>query len=187
MLNRPSDTDGNVTLPPSRAFLDARREGPPSWSVIDRADAGAPEGRSESPETPSPASRWTDLVRVVTAARQNRFVRFLAVGGLNTCFSYAVYTLLILAGIHYAVAGGVTTVVSLVFSFNTIGRLVFASRDPSLILRFTSVYAIIYVIGTAITGLAKHLGVPVLLTTALLLLPMAGLGFVLNRWIVFRK
>jgi len=66
--------------------------------------------------------------RAVDMANEKRFVRFLLVGTLNTAFSYLVYALLLLVGLHYAAANLGAVVLGIIFSFKTQGVLVF--RDP---------------------------------------------------------
>jgi putative flippase GtrA len=51
------------------------------------------------------------------------FVRFLAVGVLNTAFGYALFALLVWAGVWYPAAA--STIGGMIFNFNTTGRLVF--------------------------------------------------------------
>jgi putative flippase GtrA len=53
------------------------------------------------------------------------FVRFLAVGVLNTAFGYAFFALLVWAGLWYPAAAAASTIGGIVFNFNTTGRLVF--------------------------------------------------------------
>lgn len=153
------------------------------------AETMNPEGAAAVPKPPQDGSPGIGRLPISTAVRAcvaSRFFRFLVVGGLNTAFSYALFAVLILLGVHYAAAGLVTTVSSVAFNFNTTGRLVFGSHDGSRIFRFTVVYAIMYVVGTGLVGIAKEVGVPVLLSSAVLLLPMALLGFTLQRLLVFR-
>jgi putative flippase GtrA len=115
------------------------------------------------------------------------FVRFLAVGVLNTVFGYGFFALLIWAGLWYPVAAALSTAGGIVFNFNTTGRLVFGNRDSSVFWRFVGVYALSYVVGVALMKAGLILGVPVLLTAAALALPMAGLTFLLQRSLVFRR
>ncbi len=127
------------------------------------------------------------MSETIRRALENRFVRFLLVGGLNTAFGYGVFALLVLAGVHYAVAAFFSTVLGVLFNFRTTGRLVFGSRDDRLLFRFVLVYAITYFVGVGSLRVAKGAGVPVLLAAAVLQLPMSFFTFGLQRAIVFRK
>lgn len=117
----------------------------------------------------------------------NPFVRFLLVGGLNTAFGYGVFALLVLAGVHYAAAALLGTVLGVLFNFRTTGRIVFGSRDDRLLLRFSLVYAITYAVNVAALKAAKSAGVPILLAGAVLTLPVSLLAFSLQRALVFRE
>jgi putative flippase GtrA len=115
----------------------------------------------------------------------HRFVRFLAVGVLNTIFGYTIFAVFILLQLHYAVAGLLSTVCGILFNFKTTGTLVFQSSDLSLIFRFVGVYGITYVLGTGYLAITTALGVPVLVASAISLLPMAMVAYGLNKWWVF--
>ena len=72
-----------------------------------------------------------------------QFVLFLVMGGINTVFYYALYSLLIYAGLHYAVAVGIATVCGVLFNFQTFGRVVFKDFQRRLLGRFIGVYGIL--------------------------------------------
>jgi putative flippase GtrA len=123
-----------------------------------------------------------ELARKIWA---HRFLRFLFVGGINTLFGYSVFALFILAGVHYAVAALLSTVLGMLFNFKTTGIIVFRSHDNRLILRFLGVYGLTYVLGVAVLKAFKAVGVHVLITAAVAMVPMAGLSFLLMRRFVF--
>ena len=116
----------------------------------------------------------------------NRFVRFLAVGGLNSAFGYGVFALLIFLKFHYAAAALLATILGVLFNFKTTGRLVFGSKGNSLIFKFIGVYAVIYAINTASLGVFNFFKVDLYLAGAAMLLPMAMVAFVLNKSLVFK-
>ena len=72
-----------------------------------------------------------------------RFLKFLMVGGINALFGYLTYALLIFLSFHYVLAALLSTVLGVLFNFNTTGRLVFKSRDNKLLFKFVGVYLII--------------------------------------------
>jgi putative flippase GtrA len=129
----------------------------------------------------------TTPLDLVAALWRRRFLRFLAVGALNTAFGYGVFALCVLAGLHYTVAALVANVLGILFNFRTYGALVFASHDRSLLARFFGAYAVNYVAGIAAIALLKRVGVPVLVTSAITLLPLAALSYWLNRRWVFDR
>ncbi|MGD0281082.1 MAG: GtrA family protein [Dissulfurispiraceae bacterium] len=116
----------------------------------------------------------------------NKFFRFLIVGGINTAFAYGIFALLIFLKFHYAVAALLATSLGVLFNFNTTGRLVFGSKDNRLVFKFIGVYAIIYVINTAFLGVFNFFKVNMYLAGAAMILPMAVVGFVLNKSFVFK-
>jgi putative flippase GtrA len=116
-----------------------------------------------------------------------RFVRFLAVGLLNTAFGYLVFAAGVLSGLAPAAALLAATLIGVGFNFATTGRLVFASRDTRRLPRFVLCYALAYVLNAgALHGLAA-LGVPPLAGQLLLLPPVVVLTFLAMRLFVFRE
>ena len=114
-------------------------------------------------------------------------MRFLLVGALNTAFGYALFAVFVLAGLHYGLAAALGTILGVLFNFQTIGRLVFESRDRSLLLRFAAVYAVTYLLNVGILRALEGTGVHVLVVQAVLVLPMAVVAFALHRRFVFRR
>lgn len=131
------------------------------------------------------AAAGPGLLAALVPSRQ--FVRFLLVGVLNTAFGYGVFAAFILMGLHYALAAALGTVLGVLFNFQTIGRLVFESRDRSLLLRFAGVYAVTYVVNVGALRALEATRIHVLAVQAVLVLPMAALAFALHRRFVFRR
>ena len=97
------------------------------------------------------------------------FLRFLAVGVLNTVFAYTLFALLSWIGLAYPLAIGLATVVGVAFNFQSTGRLVFGQAPLSRFARFVGVYAVLY------------------LLNASAVIPLAMLAFLLQRRFVFPK
>jgi putative flippase GtrA len=115
-----------------------------------------------------------------------RFVRFLFVGGINTFFGYAVFSVFILLHIHYAFASLISTIIGVLFNFFTTGRIVFRNNDPKLILKFFGVYGIIYLINLLFLKVFDTYQVNMLIAGAILIFPIAILSYFLNKALVFR-
>ncbi|HSD15662.1 MAG TPA: GtrA family protein [Thermomonas sp.] len=115
-----------------------------------------------------------------------RFIRFLLVGGLNTAFGYGVFVACLWLGMHYALAGAVSTVLGVLFNFKSTGHLVFRSKGSRRLPRFVGIYAIIYLVNVLALGAMLQFGIPEWLGGLILLLPSAILSYVLNRQFVFR-
>jgi putative flippase GtrA len=141
--------------------------------------------RHDRVEAPQSSSQAEKVRRVWRAPLEWRFLRFLLVGGLNTAFGYGVFALLISAGLTYPVAAFVSTAAGILFNFKSYGTLVFRSHDNRKLLRFVGVYAICYGINLLPLAWAKRQGVSLLVVGAVVAVPMALLGFTLNRRYVF--
>ena len=114
------------------------------------------------------------------------FLRFLAVGGLNTAFGYISYALFVLAGAPLWLAVVGSTILALLFNFVSYGGIVFGGASPHLLPRFLIFYsgigALNFVLLRSITGF----GVGPLWAQAILLPLLAIVGFVGMRRFVFR-
>jgi putative flippase GtrA len=119
--------------------------------------------------------------------RQNpQFVRFLVVGVLNTIFGFGCFALFVGLGLHYTAALACSTICGVVFNFKTLGALVFRSNENWRIFRFIAVYFLIYFFNAAGIYLIGLCGGSSLLGGALMLLPAAFLGYLLQKRFVFK-
>jgi putative flippase GtrA len=143
--------------------------------------SGFPAGTGE------PAGDAVEARALAAVLPSRQFVRFLVVGALNTAFGYALFAAFVLVGLHYGLAAALSTVLGVLFNFQTIGRIVFESRDHSLVYRFAAVYGITYVLNVGILRALEGTHVHVLVIQAALVLPMAVVAFVLHRRFVFRR
>lgn len=113
------------------------------------------------------------------------FLRFIAVGVLNSAFGYGCFALLMFAGMHYAPALLLATIAGVLFNFKTTGALVFKSQDNGLIFRFILAYAVVYLVNVSGVKLLSLLGISPYYGGAILILPMAALAFLLFKRFVF--
>ena len=117
-----------------------------------------------------------------------QFILFLIMGGVNTAFYYALYSLLIYAGLHYAAAVGIATVCGVLFNFQTFGRVVFKDFQTRLLGRFAGVYVVVYLANVAGLKALELAGLrDKYIAGAVLVLPVALLGYVLNKTFVFNR
>lgn len=130
---------------------------------------------------------WTHLASLGTRRGRRQFAKFLAVGVLNTAVGYGIFAILLQLGLHYAVAAFLSTILGVLFNFQTIGGLVFGSRDPALIVRFFAVYGVTYLVNVGALRVLEATRLHVLASQALLLAPLAVLSFVLNQRFVFER
>lgn len=118
-----------------------------------------------------------------------QFVCFLFVGALNTLVGYLLYVFFVWLGCNEISAPLFSTILGVLFNFKTIGVLVFQSNDNGLIVKFFGVYAIVYICNVLGLKLFAWFGLPNLyISGAILLLPSALLGFILNKkWVFVRR
>lgn len=86
---------------------------------------------------------------------QNKFIRFIFVGGINTLFGLGVYCLMILVGLSYIWATLISQVLGVFFNFMTTGTLVFENSDKKLIFKFIISYILTYFINVGINRVTQ--------------------------------
>ena len=119
---------------------------------------------------------------------KRQLISFLLVGILNTAFGYGLFALFIYIGLYYPLAVLLSTILGVLFNFKTIGKLVFGSSDNGLILRFALVYVITYFLNIFFLWLFKWLGFDnMYINGFVLLIPLAAVSFLLNKFFVFRR
>ena len=119
--------------------------------------------------------------------KNNKFIKFILVGILNTAFGYSLFALFIFLNMHYSLAVFLSTVLGILFNFKTIGKLVFDSHDNSLIFRFIFVYVLLYLINISCLWFFKISGWEnMYINGFILLIPLALISFVLNKKFVFK-
>jgi len=124
------------------------------------------------------------LIRPVDTKIQ--FIKFLVVGGINTIFGYSCFAILIYLGLHYTLAVLFGTILGILFNFMTTGALVFRSTNYRRLLHFTAVYGFLYFINIGWLRLMELANVDLYIGGALAILPVALLGFLLNKKFVFK-
>ena len=117
-----------------------------------------------------------------------QFMLFLVMGGINTLFYYSLYSLLIYIGLFYAAAVVIATVCGVLFNFQTFGRVVFKDFQMRLLGRFVCVYIVVCAANIAGLKLLEMVGLEnKYIAGAVLVLPVALLGYVLNKTFVFNR
>lgn len=121
---------------------------------------------------------------MIAALDRNRFLRFLAAGGLNTLVGFAVYSGAIMLGSSVWSALLLATLAGLFFNFFTTGGYAFRCRLLTRFPRFAAAYAGLYAINwLCIDWLAGfHLGA--IAAQALLTIPLAVLSYgIMSRFV----
>ncbi len=117
-----------------------------------------------------------------------QFVLFLVMGGINTLFYYGMYSLLLYVGVLYAAAVVIATVCGVLFNFQTFGKVVFKNFQARLLGRFVCVYAILCMANIVGLKALERIGLAdKYVAGAVLTLPVALLGYFLNKTFVFNR
>ncbi len=116
---------------------------------------------------------------------ENKFIRFLFVGGLNTLFSVTVYSILVYIGLQYYIAVFVSNILGILFNFKTTGTLVFKNKSNKLIFKFFAVYLFTYFISVGSIKLLLSLGFDPYTPVVIIAIPMAVVSYFLMKKFVF--
>lgn len=117
----------------------------------------------------------------------SQFFVFILVGILNTLFGYGLFAFFIFLNVHYSLAVFLSTALGVLFNFKTTGSLVFRNSNNRLIFRFIVAYTIVYVLNIFFLWLLKRAGFEnMYLNGFVLLVPLAMISFILNKFFVFR-
>ena len=120
-------------------------------------------------------------------ATRRQFVRFIAVGLLNTGFGYLIFSGSVLAGVPPMPSLVLTYLLGVPFNFMTTGMLVFDHHGHALFWRFVMAYGVIYVFNVASYHLlVAAVGAGPLVVQAICLPAVAVFGFILFKVHVFR-
>jgi putative flippase GtrA len=113
-------------------------------------------------------------------------LRFVVVGGFNTILCYAIYALLVSAGLRFWVANLIALLFGIGVSFFTQGRIVFGNRNPRLIFRFATIWLCIYLIQTGLIALLMRASVDPRLAGLIVLPATVIVSFLTQKLIVFK-
>lgn len=110
--------------------------------------------------------------------------RYYQAGIVNTAFGYALYALLVAAGLNMYVAQVVAHVLGVIFNYFTYSRYAFADRQGSLS-RFILSYALNYLLAVAFLWAASQLVESPYLAGLIATLIVSVINFFLLRKLVF--
>ena len=120
-------------------------------------------------------ARWTHVPQ--------QFIRFLIIGGVNTVFAYCVYAVSIFIGLHYTLAVLAQTVLGTLFSFKTMGCLVFDNPSNKLVFKFIVVYTLGAFLNVSFLRMLTQMGLANLYWAGLISSALvAVVNFCLNKW-----
>lgn len=114
-----------------------------------------------------------------------RFLRFLAVGLLNTAFGYAVYSLLLWGGLPPQIALVIAFAIGVMWNYFTTARLVFRVSGFQRLWAYVAAYLGVYATNALLLHMALRVGTNAFLAQAILTPIIAVLSFLLLS-MVFR-
>ncbi|MBI3131286.1 MAG: GtrA family protein [Acidobacteria bacterium] len=117
--------------------------------------------------------------------RLNRLIRFGFVGGLNSAAAYLTFALLIRAGVHYAAATLIGSLMSMLMGFKLHGAFVFRNSGNGRFLRFLAIFLAMYGLSVGIQSLSRQ-WVNGYLAGGAAALVTIPISFLLNGAFVFR-
>ena len=115
-----------------------------------------------------------------------KFLRFVAVGVLNTGVGYGIYLIGLLVGLSPAVALGLAYALGATFNYFSTGRMVFRSRGVSLLPRFLLAYAAVYVFNLVLLKSALGLGAAPWMAQAIVMPVAVVVSYLVLNYGVFR-
>lgn len=104
------------------------------------------ESHQPSPQAAPPPH----VIRMIQTLVRIEFLRFVAVGVLNTAVAYAVFAALLFFHVHYTAATLVGGVAGMLVGFKTTGVYVFKNPDNRRIVRFALVFVLMYGVNVGI-------------------------------------
>jgi len=114
-------------------------------------------------------------------------IKYLFIGSINTVFGYGVYWGLLQLDVHFVIATFVSTVLGTIFNFFTIGRLVFNSKNNSFFYKFVFCVWFLYFISTGGIAFINNFDISYEIAGLIIIIPRAAIGFLLNKFWVFKE
>ena len=116
-----------------------------------------------------------------------RSVRFILVGGVNTAFSYCVYSFFLFFGANYAVANLLAMIMGIFFSFHTQGFFVFQNKEKNLFHRYFFSWVAIYMANIYMIKKLMEFGFNSYISGALTIVPIGIFSYCIHKFFVFRR
>ena len=115
-----------------------------------------------------------------------KFLKFIFVGILNTIFSYSIYAILITFKLIPNVALFFQYILGVLWNFKTTGIIVFQNNSNKLIFKFIASYIFTFIINSILLKLLiKYINGYA--AQAILIMPIAILSFLIFKFWVFKK
>jgi putative flippase GtrA len=115
-----------------------------------------------------------------------KFLKFIFVGLLNTAFSYVLYAFFLMIGLVANMALFFQYIFGVLWNFKTTGSLVFKNNDNRLLLKFVLSYVFTFLLNSVFLNfLIKYINE--YLAQAILIFPIALTSFLILKFWVFKK
>lgn len=106
---------------------------------------------------------------------------------MNTALNYAVYALLLFAGVGYVLAVTFSFAIGLVINFKTNARFVFDDKSNRRFLLYVLTWLALYYANVQSIGWMVGRGIDSYLAGALMIPPIALAAYLAFKYVVFRK
>ena len=124
-----------------------------------------------------------------------QFIKFGLVGGLNTVFSYLIYSVALLAGLHYQIGNVLAYIITVFVTFVLNGKWVFQKQEnetrgfwmPLLKVYMSYAFTSLFLNSLLLFVQIEWLGMPKELAPLINLLITIPLNFILNKYWAFKK
>ncbi len=114
------------------------------------------------------------------------FLKFLAVGLINTLFGYSVYAALVLSGLMAPVALVCSHIAGVCFNFGSLGQL-FGSHALQKVPRYMGAHIAILSLNLLMLAMLTNLGMNALLAQAIATIAIAPMSYLVMRRFVFKE
>ena len=115
------------------------------------------------------------------------FIKFIAIGSLNTLFYYVCYAFLIYFNLSYTLAVLVATSLTSIVSFKSFGTYVFNNRDNKLFYKFALLTLLNYLLNIFFIYILSQYGLSYYLAGLISAIIVALNSFLINKFFIFKK
>ena len=115
-----------------------------------------------------------------------KFMRFVAVGVLNTAIGYGLYLAGLGLGLKPSLALAIAWSLGAAFNYFSIGSIVFRQRGMNLLPRFLLAYVGVYIFNLTLLNAAIRLGAPAWAAQGLVLPVVVVANYLVLNFVVFR-
>ena len=117
-----------------------------------------------------------------------KFLKFLFVGALNTVFGYSIYAIFVAIGLQANIALFLQYIFGILWNFKTTGAIVFKNHNNRLIFKFFGSYVFTFIVNSILLKiLIDYIHMNDYLAQAILVLPVAMLSFTIFKFYVFKE